>query len=244
MERGLRAGEALGYSEEELETFLDEAPPQPPTLAAGARLDDPQEAVDQLLEFIGSYDSFRFTALLDSLWSQKGPIECMAYYIAPLVQQVGDLWHEGKMHIRNEHFMTERISDYLRAARLPLEARAQGPRVILATLPGEIHGLGLQMAALTLAVAGARPVLLGTDIPLEEIYEAAMQQNARAVMISSSLHAPDERTISLLRELRDLLPHYVGLFTGGQGAPAVRGIEHFSTLFELDYFTRSRLLAL
>ena len=45
----------------------------------------------------------------------------------------------------------------------PLDERARGPVCVLATLPGEQHGLGLLMAAIVAAAADMRVRLAGTD---------------------------------------------------------------------------------
>jgi hypothetical protein len=49
------------------------------------------------------------------------------------------------------------------------------------SLPGEPHGLGLQMAALVLGVVGCRVLNLATETPVPEMARLARDLNARVV---------------------------------------------------------------
>jgi len=100
--------------------------------------------------------------------ARLGPLPFLETMVAPLLREVGEAWEKGRLRVRHEHFVAERLGDLLRSLRLPLEERAGGPLVVLATLPGEAHGLGLQMAALVVAFAGCRVLYLGTETPVPE----------------------------------------------------------------------------
>ncbi|HSD27112.1 MAG TPA: cobalamin-dependent protein, partial [Vicinamibacteria bacterium] len=129
--------------------------------------------------------------------------------------------------------------DLLRSLRMPREERATGPLVVFATLPGESHGLGLQMAALLLATAGCRILYLGTEVPIPQITSPARDLAARAVAISVSAATKGTATATALRRLREALPRRVLLITGGEGAPAPRaGIDSIPSLRELDAWGR------
>ena len=67
-----------------------------------------------------------------------------------------------KRHCRNAH----------RAYRLPFDDRAHGPAVVLATLPGEAHAIGLQMAALVIAMSGCRVCYVGPDRIRDSCWDA------------------------------------------------------------------------
>ena len=66
------------------------------------------------------------------------------------------------------------------------EEQARGPLVVYATLPGELHGLGLQMSALVLTAAGCRGLYLGTDVPVPQIAALVRDLAAPAVALSIS----------------------------------------------------------
>ena len=178
-------------------------------------------------------------------WARLGPVEFLEARVAPLVRAVGEAWANGELEIRHEHFLSERVGDLLGALRLPFEERASGPLVVYATLPGELHGLGLQMSALVLAAAGCRGLYLGTDVPVQQLQPLARDVAARAVAISVSRASRGQATSTLLRRLREALPRRVLLVVGGEGAPAAKpGIEVVASLRELDAWGRRLTLGL
>jgi methylmalonyl-CoA mutase cobalamin-binding subunit len=167
------------------------------------------------------------------------PVEFMDERIAPLVRAVGDGWESGDLEIRHEHFLAERVGDLLRSLRLPFEERTSGPLVILATLPGEGHGLGLQMAALLLASLGCRILYLGTQMPPPQLALLATDFGAAAVALSVSSQTRGGTTPSAIRRLRERLPQRVELIVGGEGAPRPQpGIRIIQSLPDLEKWGR------
>lgn len=152
-------------------------------------------------------------------WGRLGPLAFVSTLVSPLLRAVGEAWAEGRLEVRHEHFAAERIGDLLRTFRLPFEERARGPLVVFGTLPGESHGLGLQMAALVLATVGCRVCYLGTDVPLDQFAALAKDLGARAVAVSVSSASRGARAAHV-RRLRALLPPRVVMLVGGEGAPA------------------------
>jgi methanogenic corrinoid protein MtbC1 len=122
---------------------------------------------------------------------------------------------------------------------MPLEERATGFLVVFATLPGEAHGLGLQMSALVLAAAGCRILYLGTEVPVAQVASLARDLAARAVAISMSSATKGAASAAALRKLREALPRRVALVAGGDGVPAARpGIDAVHSLRDLDAWGR------
>jgi cobalamin-dependent methionine synthase I len=60
------------------------------------------------------------------------------------------------------------------------------PQVLLATLPGEQHALGLLMAEARLWQAGNVTLNLGTDVPMDQIVAAAKRTGVTTVALSFS----------------------------------------------------------
>jgi methanogenic corrinoid protein MtbC1 len=217
---GHRASTVVAATEADLDrllsaTTVERAPAPLPVSPSTGSLDD-------LMAAVSAFDTNRLTAALWSDWGRLGPTEFLQATVAPLVERVGQAWAEGRMEIRHEHFLSERLADVLRAIRLPLDHRASGPVVVCATLPGELHALGLQMAALALAAAGLRVVYLGTEIPPAELARVARDLGARAVAVSVSAASDRDAVKRHLGRLREALPRLVVMLLGGQGAPAGR----------------------
>jgi methanogenic corrinoid protein MtbC1 len=239
LQLGHRAGQVVGASEEALERLLEtSAAALTAPAAAGAGL--PTEDLPGLLRLVRAFDGERLTRLFLAGWARMGPVEFLESRVAPLIRAVGEGWENDELEVRHEHFISERLGDLLRSLRLPLEERATGPLVVFATLPGEAHGLGLQMSALVLAAAGCRILHLGTEVPIAQVASLARDLAARAVAISVSAATRGAATGAALRRLREALPRRVLLVAGGDGAPpaARPGIEVVRTLLELDAWGR------
>ena len=235
LNRGHRAGQVVAISEDELARLLDTVP-QPEGPAA---VTEAAPATD-LLAAIARFDAERLTRALLTDWARLGPLDFLETRVAPLVRAVGTAWEDRRLDVRHEHFASERIGDVLRTLRLPFEERARGPLVVMATLPGETHGLGLQMAGLVLSQAGCRVLYLGTEVPTGEILQMTRDLNARALALSVSLSSRGAATARQVKALREKLPRRTSLLVGGEGAPPSRGGVHvFADLRTLDAWARA-----
>ena len=209
---GHRAGQVVCASDDDLGVLLGvhttvHVPHVPP---------GPCQA-SELLELVSRFDADALVRRLNAEWGRLGPLAFLEERVAPLVCAVGEAWACGRLQIRHEHFLSERLGDLLRTYRLPFEDRAHGPLVVLATLPGEAHALGLQMAALVVATSGCRPCYVGTDVPVAEIASVACDLGARAIGISVSSAMRRSRSTALLAALRRRVPGRVAIVAGGAG---------------------------
>ena len=235
---GHRAGEVVTASDAALGEML--AMSQPPLAVAPVPIGGSGVDLPQLLAMVRAFDNRRLTRVLGNAWTRLGPLMFCRDCVAPLLVLVGEEWAAGRLEIRHEHFVSERLGDVLRSIRMPFEERAAGPLVVLATLPGEQHGLGLQMVALLLAVAGCRGCLLGTDLPVEQMAQIARDLRARALAVSVSEAASRRAAREQLLRLRAALPRRVTLLAGGRGAfGTVPGIAVMQDLDHVDGWARS-----
>jgi methanogenic corrinoid protein MtbC1 len=106
--------------------------------------------------------------------------------------------------------------------------------VLLTTLPGEQHGMGLLMVEALLAIEGAQCVSLGTQTPIAEIGQAAQAYRADVVALSFSAAFPQRQARALIQQLRAALPGPVQLWAGGAGAATLRASEGIVALASLD----------
>jgi methanogenic corrinoid protein MtbC1 len=235
--RGHRASEAITASEQDLLALLEATPISVhEVLRVGRRDEDP---LTELLMAVQGFKTKKLSRALTTDWRRLGPNAFLSTRVVPLIRAVGEEWAAGRLGIHHEHFLSERVGDILRSLRLPLEERATGPLVIFASLPGEAHGLGLQMAALILANAGCRILYLGPEVPPADIAELAKDINARAVAVSISVANRGETMNTQLERLRELLPKRIALVVGGDGAPRSRpGITVLHDLTALDAWGR------
>jgi DNA-binding transcriptional MerR regulator/methylmalonyl-CoA mutase cobalamin-binding subunit len=238
LSRGHRAAEVVAAREDELARLL-ETSRQPPSAQAAPIAS--HASIPDLIQLVRRLDAPSLTRALLNDWARLEHLEFLESRVAPLIRAVGSGWEEGQLDVSHEHFLSERVGDLLRSLRLPLEERSSGPLVLTGSLPGESHALGLQMAALVLALAGCRVLQLGSEVPLKELSALARDLGARAVGVSISLATRGSRTNAALRKLRESLPRRIELLAGGEGAPrnAPAGVRVVPDLRALDRWARS-----
>ena len=220
--RGHRTGHVVRMSEPGLQSLLASSGRSERRAASGA-VSGP---LRPLLPLVRAHDARGLDAALLADLAALGPMEFLRRRVAPLVEEVGDAWARGAIGVHHEHFFSERLEDVLRGVRLdleraragPVERGAPRPAVLLATLPDETHALGLQMAALVVALSGAAAVVLGADTPVSDIAAAARARRCAAVAISISISTGGPGSRDLLASLREALPASVALLVGGLGA--------------------------
>ncbi len=134
------------------------------------------------------------------------------YLIVPLLEKIGRRWEAGEGTVAEEHFFGCYLRNKLGARFHHRPRHARGPRLLLACMPEEQHEIGLLLFALTAAGRGYDIVLLGANMPLEELPNAAEQSRSDAIVLSGSLKPEstvlDNDLPALVRDAR--LPVFVG----------------------------------
>ena len=226
--RGHRPGQVVGLAEPRLESLLSEGSA---TASSSAM---PETSVEALLPLVRLHRGPELTEALLAEAGRLGPPVFLRLCVVPMLQAVGDAWARGELGVANEHFFSERLSDVLRSLRLPYERGPAGRCLVLAALPGETHGLGLQVAAFVAAVAGLQPHGLGTDTPVPEIVAAVKTRRPAAVGISISVSTGGAASRDRLAELRRAIPASIPILVGGAGARRSRPPGGCIILDDLD----------
>jgi methanogenic corrinoid protein MtbC1 len=234
MDGGHRPGRLLALPMAALQS-LAEGPALGTAKAAQAAPSGPSVAVDpELLAFIGRHDAPGLAQALQQGLAQLGLIGFVLDIIAPLAVQVGEEWARGRMEVFEEHLFTEVAVRLLRQAIAAVPPR-NGPVVLLTTVPGEPHGLGLLMVESLLTLQGARCINLGTQLPLLDITRAAKAYRADVVGLSFSSACNGRRIPEVLEQLRSALDPAVQLWAGGDAmrrVPQVPGVKPIVSLQE------------
>ena len=172
-------------------------------------------------------------------------------FLAPLSTEVGRAWGRGELPVRCEHLYSQLAMSILHTRQAGIRAVGrQGPKVVLATITGEAHALGILMAEAVLTTHGVECIQLGSDVPPMEVAAAARETCADIVALSLSSWFPRKSAVRMIRELRAALPPATVLWVGGDGAPEAAaltaGVYVFDTLAAIEpalLFWRSRVAA-
>jgi DNA-binding transcriptional MerR regulator/methylmalonyl-CoA mutase cobalamin-binding subunit len=181
-----------------------------------------------------------------SLYSENKVTEKL---LIPLLTELGRRWAEGEGSIAEEHFFGFYLRNKLGARFHHRFKVSSGPTLLMACLPSEHHETGLLLAALAANQMGYHTILLGANMPLEELPAAARKTQCDAIVLSAMLGPPAG---ILDRGLADLTSKVdVPVFLGGRvsqssndllqkagvhtlGTNLARGLQRLSDLVPLE----------
>jgi MerR family transcriptional regulator, light-induced transcriptional regulator len=209
MDTGMRPGKLMRRSLAELNTLAE--------ARAGPRRDTIAPALES--DLLGLLKNHNAPALQHALANQlmrDGLQRFVLNTVAPLSRVVGEMWMRGELQVFEEHLFTEQLQVVMRAAINAFPRQAAVPRVLLTTLPGEQHGLGILMVEALLVPEGAQCISLGTQTPINDIRNAAAAHKVQIVALSFSAAFPLRQAGEGLATLRKALPPQVALWAGGE----------------------------
>lgn len=219
LKAGFRAGEVIHKSPAELRDLLESS--------AQAQRSGLRESstIATLLQALADNDAAALRTGLRQTVATLGARQFLMDVAGPLVEQVGEAWAMGRLEVRHEHLLSEALSTQLRLLLSTYETETDGPIILLSTLSQEQHGLGLEMAALYLALQGATPRLLGVDTPPDQVVEAALALEARVIGLSISGACDFEAMLQHVRWMLAQLPENIEIWLGGKAARSLEPTE-------------------
>lgn len=196
LDRGMRISEVRAYFEREHSGRRASA--ETASHSGGDR--DPwRRLMNGMLAAIVRFDEEALEAVHNEALSQYRIQEVTRRLVSPLLVELGRRWSSGEGSIAEEHFFGFYLRNTL-GARFHHRGRSgRGPRLLMACVPGERHEIGLLLLALGVNDAGYRPIILGADMPLEELALAADKTGCAAIVLSGLMELSDEM-------LKDKLP--------------------------------------
>ncbi len=208
MDAGVRPGKIIALDPAALNAMVDARAPAHRGSAAAVERD--------VLAILRAHDIPALGALLNTLLVRQGIQHFVQDTIAPLNRAVGDAWLRGELAVFEEHAYAEQAQIVLRGAIQAFPRHAGAPRIMLTTLPGESHALGLLMVEALLVPEGASCISLGPQTPIDDIRAAAVAYRVQVVALSLSAGFPLRQAVESLASLRRELPAGVALWVGGE----------------------------
>jgi methanogenic corrinoid protein MtbC1 len=206
----LRDRLAEGYRIGEAARLLGEAAEPAPAKA-------PAKVRAQLLEAIERSDAGAASSLLDHSLFVAGVESTLTQIVAPILEEIGKGWEEGRLSVAQEHLATETIRSRLVTLLADARGAVRGVAV-LACPAGERHDMGLLMLAVLLRGDGWQVAYLGADTPVADAFGLAEQLDARVVALSLVMPKP---AAALRTALARRPPRAATVVVGGRGASGV-----------------------
>lgn len=213
LDKGMRPGRIIQLSLSELQSMstAQERPARSPQL-------------DLALFLLRTHQTAELRRELSQSILREGVFRFITETAAPLTGLIGDAWMRGELRVFEEHLFTELLQGLLRSAIAQCSGPGGLPRILLATLPSEQHGLGMLMAEAVLALEGAECIPLGLETPIAEVVDAASSKNVQIVALSFSANFPPALLSNNLKSLRRALPAEIALWCGGAGMARAKGL--------------------
>jgi DNA-binding transcriptional MerR regulator/methylmalonyl-CoA mutase cobalamin-binding subunit len=233
---GHAIGRVAALTSDELRALLTRGPdPVPydgPSPAAATDLGPLRGAVERFDAPALRRELSRLAAIL--------PARTLAREVAlPLMQHVGEGWHEGRYSVAQEHLVTAEVRSLIGALARLHALPDSAPRLVLATPTGEQHELGTLVAALVASGSGFGAYYLGPGLPAAEVVNTARRVAPRAVVLGYTGAEEAPEALAVLAEVARTLPASVECWVGGAGAAAaaaVLPVERVRCLPDLDAF--------
>jgi methanogenic corrinoid protein MtbC1 len=215
-----RIGDIAQLSLEELHQLALESGVQ----AMAAASESPDGSVDaaalleEALGAVANFDDRGLESVLDKALLHLSKPVLRKNLLAPLLEDVGKRWGDGRLRIAHEHMATAIVTAFLTAMNSRYQVLPGAPLVAVATPSGHLHELGALLAASHAHEAGWDVLYLGPNLPAEEIASAARARGVRVIMLSIVFPNSDAGVMDQLRELRKLVGPGMPIIVGGHGA--------------------------
>ncbi len=242
LKEGHRPGKLAKASLSEIESLLNISSLLPGSTPAHSKTNETQieNSRELIIEgWIEAIHKFSYQTLDDGFfeeWAKMGGLGFINQLAVPFLDKIGKGWETGEISISQEHFASERLYDFLGSKWRQLNERNDGAKILITSLPGDDHNLGLQMAATIAVIADYRIVYLGSNTPCEEIISAVLKTNSNILCLGVSCYYDKQKAAKLISNLRERIKEEVKIIAGGKGysssIPGVTRIDNFQEFFQ------------
>lgn len=201
--------------------------------------------LDELVTLLDPLDKSQFEQKLNSAVAVIPFEEAVQRILLPLQRRIGELWHEGRLNVAIEHYVTKFLQQKLFSVMNQLPAHEFGPRVVVACPEGESHEIAAQAVAYVAATRGCHVYYLGPNLPSSALLDLCERIKPHLILLSLTEIKPEDTAHQFIKDLGPISTRWP-VAIGGRGA---RAIEHFirsSNIEILDDLSalHSRLLML
>jgi MerR family transcriptional regulator, light-induced transcriptional regulator len=182
-----------------------------------------QQWRDDVLAAADRLDQRAIEVVLDQAVASLPPLRFFENIVAPLLREVGQRWHAGRITVAEEHVVThvvrERLLGLLQHA--PHRARAH---VVCACFPDDEHELGVFGAALRFRHAGWRVTVLGARTAGAHLARVVETVRPQVVALSAIVDPGPEAFEKSLTAFLALVPPQTRVVVGGAAAASNRPV--------------------
>ena len=204
-----------------------------------------ERLLDELVGTLDPLDKTGFERRLNGAVAVIPFEEAVQRILLPLQRRIGELWHQGRLSIAVEHYVTKILQQKLFSVMNQLPVNESGPRILIACPEGETHEIGAQAVAYTAAIRGCHVYYLGPNLPHSDLVSFCETIKPDLVLLSLTEVKPEAAALQQLKDLQLLAARWP-VAVGGQGARAIGERLRDTKIDLLDDLTalHSRLMSL
>ncbi len=224
---------ATAQATERLVSLASQLAPAP-ALTKAKPAGEKNNAKPTLEELILSGSTDGLHALLDAEVAGCG--SAMAVINGPLMSamnRVGELFGQGKIFlpqvVRAANVMRSAV-DYLTPLFANESQTDNRPKMVLATVRGDVHDIGKNIVATVMRCAGFEVIDLGVMVPADVIADKALEVNADAIGVSGLISPSLEEMCRIARTLQERGAR-IPLFVGGATTSALHTAVKIAPLY-------------
>ena len=155
--------------------------------------------------------------------------------VRPAMVRIGDLWKEGTLAITEEHIASHAILEtILRVAPELHRKPANGRTAVFAGAEGDLHEIGLRLAACAFETDGWKVIYIGANTPFATLRSYVLSARADLLCLSCTLATGADGLLGELQSLGTLCrsgktAFVCGGFSSGGHAAADLGCDYITT---------------
>lgn len=180
--------------------------------------------IQELLSSLNPFNRLVFEKRLNGAVAVVPFEEALHGILLPLQEQVGQFWHDGRLDVAIEHYVTRQIQQKIFSAMNQLPVSEFGANVVVACPPGEEHDIAAFAVAYRCRVRGCRVHYLGANVPLVSLTTFCEQVEPDLTLLSFPVALSEPNATALIQALADEVLPTSDLAVGGHGALAMRDL--------------------
>lgn len=192
--------------------------------------------IQELLSSLNPFNRVVFEKRLNGAVAVVPFEEALHGILLPLQEQVGQLWHDGRLDVGIEHYVTRQVQQKIFSAMNQLPVSEFGAKVVVACPPGEEHDIAAFAVAYRCRVRGCRVHYLGANVPLVSLTTFCEQVEPDLTLLSFPVALSEPNATALIQALADEVLPTSDLAVGGHGALAMRDLFMNRNITVLESF--------
>lgn len=195
----------------------------------------------QIIEALMDYRIERCEQLLKRALLACEPIDYVKEILLPALRKIGDLWHQQRISIAQEHMFSCCVKRIVLSMVNNLQNQSsQALAMLFATPSDEPHEFGILLSCLLASALQYRCYYLGANLPGKDIVEAVEHLRPAITVIGLMKNPPESTTIEDLQLIGETeFMTTTSFWLGGSGARQLKQLPaNAELLMDIDEFYR------